>query len=108
MFHTKKTINSTFPKPIYLGAAVRSPIGRFGGSLLPFNAPQLAAKTLKQSLLLSPEIPSTDWVLLGHARQAGNGPNTARQAALYAGLPKKTPAITFNQACFVFGLVDRP
>src|SRR5690606_14068180 len=84
---------------IYLGAATRSPIGKFGGSLRRFSAPQLAALTLKEALRRAPEAASPDWVFLGHARQAGAGPNPARQATIFSGLPETIPAITVNQAC---------
>lgn len=95
---------STFPKPIYLSASTRSPIGRFGGALKSIPAGQLAALTLKESIS---RISSTegydsgaiDYVLLGHARQAGARPNPARQATLFAGLPESVPAMTLNQAC---------
>jgi len=95
----KNNLKSIFPKPIFLGAATRTPIGGFGGSLSPLTAPQLAFLALKHSILLAPEVSQTDWVFLGHARQAGCGPNTARQATILSGLSNQTPAITFNQAC---------
>jgi acetyl-CoA C-acetyltransferase len=92
-------MKSLFPKPIYMGAATRSPIGKFGGSLKHLTAPQLASLTLKEALQRAPEAPAVDFVLTGHARQAGSGPNTSRQATIFAGLPESVPAITINQAC---------
>jgi acetyl-CoA C-acetyltransferase len=88
-----------FPKPIYLGAATRTPIGKFGGSLKRFSASQLATLALKEAMSRAPEAASPNWVFLGHARQAGAGPNPARQATIFSGLPDTVPAITFNQAC---------
>jgi acetyl-CoA C-acetyltransferase len=88
-----------FPKPIYLGAATRTPIGKFGGSLKRFSAAQLATLTLKEALSRAPEATSPRWVFLGHARQAGAGPNPARQAVIFSGLSETIPAITYNQAC---------
>jgi acetyl-CoA C-acetyltransferase len=88
-----------FPKPIYLGAATRTPIGKFGGSLKRFSAPQLATLALKEALSRAPDAASPNWVFLGHARQAGAGPNPARQAAIFSGLSESIPAITYNQAC---------
>jgi acetyl-CoA C-acetyltransferase len=88
-----------FPKPIYLGAATRTPIGKFGGSLKRFSAPQLATLALKEALSRAPEAKAPEWVFLGHARQAGAGPNPARQATIFSGLSDTIPAITFNQAC---------
>jgi len=91
---------SEFPFPIYLDGPVRSPIGKFGGSLKRFTAPALAALTLKECVQRAqPAEAKADWVLLGHARQAGARPNPARQAALAAGFPENVPAFTVNQAC---------
>lgn len=88
------------PRPVYIQSALRTPIGRFGGSLLSLQAKDLATQCLKQ-LLMTPtsENVGVDFVLMGHARQAGGGPNTARQATIFAGLPESTPAITLNHAC---------
>ena len=85
-----------FPKPIYLGAATRTPIGKFGGALKRFSAPQLATLALKEALSRAPEAAAPQWVFLGHARQAGAGPNPARQAAqIFSGLSDTIPAITY-------------
>ncbi|MBY0370588.1 thiolase family protein [bacterium] len=91
---------SEFPFPIYLDAPVRSPIGKFGGTLKRLPAPALAALTLKECVKRAlPAEAKADWVFLGHARQAGARPNPARQAAIAAGFPDSTPAFTVNQAC---------
>jgi acetyl-CoA C-acetyltransferase len=95
-------IHSAFPKPIFLSDSVRTPIGKFGGSLKRFTAPDLAALALKECVHRSAKSgfqSAPEWVMLGHARQAGARPNPARQATLFAGLPETVPAITFNQAC---------
>lgn len=91
--------NSIFPKPIYLGAATRSPIGKFGGSLKRFSAGQLAALTLSAARERAAGAPPADFVFMGHARQAGARPNPARQATCFGGLPETVPAVTVNQAC---------
>jgi acetyl-CoA C-acetyltransferase len=88
-----------FPKSIYLGAPTRSPIGKFGGSLKRFTASQLAAMTLKEAMRRVPDLKAPDMVILGHARQAGAGPNPARQATIFSGLPDTVPAMTINLAC---------
>ena len=93
------SLKSIFPKPIYLGAATRTPIGKFGGSLQRFTAPQLATLTLKAALSRAPSAKTPDFVFLGHARQAGCGPNPARQMTVFAGLAETVPAVTVNQAC---------
>ncbi len=97
-------LQSAFPKAIYLGATTRTPIGKFGGTLKRFQAAELAAMTLKETvrrvgLKDGDRASSPDWVMLGHARQAGARPNPARQATVFSGLNETIPAITFNQAC---------
>jgi acetyl-CoA C-acetyltransferase len=93
-------VASRLSRPVYIRTALRTPIGKFGGSLLPVSAPELAALCLKAALARSGSgSAAPDLVLLGHARQAGCGPNPARQAVISAGLPETVPAITYNQAC---------
>src|SRR4051812_17258266 len=92
------TPKSEFPRPIYLSSAVRSPIGKFGGTLKRLNAPALATLALKE--FLDERVHAkADGVFLGHARQGGAAPNPARQAAVKGGFAESVPAITFNQAC---------
>ena len=85
---------------IYLSGAVRTPIGRFGGSLAAVPSPQLGAvagrEALRRAGLGAQAIHET---ILGCARQAGVGPNPARQASHLAGVPDEVPAYTVNQAC---------
>ncbi len=83
---------------VFVNAAFRSPIGKFGGALKALSAPKLAALTLKEALLKT-HMSKADAVLMGHARQAGAGPNTARQALIFAGLSESIPAWTINHAC---------
>ena len=87
-------------KNVYLAAAVRTPIGRFGGSLASWTAADLgvaAAKaTLERAGLRPDQIQQSIW---GCARQAGGGPNVARQITYRAGVPETVPAFTVNQAC---------
>ncbi len=88
------------PSAIYLTGAVRTPIGRFGGSLAELSAAELGAASLIESLRRA-RIPAdrVGEVIIGNARQAGGGPNVARQIAHRAGIPFSTPAFTVNQAC---------
>lgn len=85
---------------IYLAGSVRSPIGRFGGTLASWTAADLGTIVAKESLRraqISPDqIQESVW---GCARQAGGGPNVARQITYRAGLPATVPAFTVNQAC---------
>jgi acetyl-CoA C-acetyltransferase len=91
------------PDDVVLAAPVRTPIGKFGGALAPLSAADLgtaaAAAALARAGLLPGRIDQVDQVIFGHARQAGGGPNTARQIAHRAGVPADRPAFTVNQAC---------
>ena len=91
---------SADPTSIVLAAPVRTPIGKFGGGLATLSAADLgtAAGTacLERAQLEPSEI---DQVIFGHGRQAGAGPNTARQLAYRSGIPQERPAMTINQAC---------
>ncbi len=85
---------------IYLVAAVRTPIGKFGGALASMTAPQLGTVAAKATLERSGIDPlAVDELIFGHARQAGTGPNPARQIAIRSGLRHEVPAYTVNQAC---------
>ena len=85
---------------IYLVAAVRTPIGKFGGGLASLTAAQLGVASAKATLERSGAGPDAiDEVIFGNARQAGVGPNVARQIAVRSGLRHEVPAYTVNQAC---------
>lgn len=81
-------------------SAVRSPMGKFGGTLKDMQVYELGGYVIKEALkragLKGDEI---DEVIIGHCRQAGNGPNPARSAMLLGGIDKKVPANTINMAC---------
>ena len=87
-------------EPIYLAGAVRTPIGRFGGSLASLTAADLGVAVARESLrrtnIPADQIDDSIW---GCARQAGGGPNVARQITFRAGAPERVPAFTVNQAC---------
>lgn len=81
-------------------SAVRTPIGAFGGALQSVPAAQLGALTARAAMAragIAPE--QVDELIFGCARQAGNGPNVARQVAWHAGIPADRPAFTVNKAC---------
>ncbi len=87
-------------KPVYLAGAVRTPIGRFGGSLASWTAADLGTAVAKESLQRTNVRPDQiDDSIWGCARQAGGGPNVARQITFRAGVPDGIPAFTVNQAC---------
>lgn len=85
---------------IVLAGPRRTPIGRFGGVLAPLTAPELGAAAARGALEAS-GVPAeaVDQVVFGNARQAGVGPNPARQVGRRAGLADRVPARTVNQAC---------
>ena len=85
---------------IYLVAPLRTPIGKFGGALAMLTAPELGTASAKATIDRSSIDPSAiDEVIFGNARQAGVGPNVARQIAIKSGLRHEVPAYTVNQAC---------
>jgi acetyl-CoA C-acetyltransferase len=85
---------------IVLAGAVRTPIGKFGGSLATVSAVELGTTASVAALDRSGiEAGAVDQIIVGHARQAGCGPNPGRQVAVGAGIPVDRPAVTVNQAC---------
>jgi len=85
---------------IFLVAALRTPIGKFGGALSSLTAPQLGVASAEATIERSGIDPNAiDEVIFGNARQAGVGPNVARQIAIKSGLRHEVPAYTVNQAC---------
>jgi acetyl-CoA C-acetyltransferase len=80
--------------------ATRTPIGRYGGAFRnthPAELGAVAARAALERAAVQPEI--VDEILMGHGRQAGSGPNPARQVGRRAGLPDTVPAQTINKAC---------
>ncbi len=87
-------------RPVFLTGAVRTPIGRFGGSLAGWTAADLGTAVAQESLRRARVQPDqVDDSIWGCARQAGGGPNVARQITFRAGVPDRVPAFTVNQAC---------
>jgi acetyl-CoA C-acetyltransferase len=85
---------------VLLAGGVRTPIGSFGGSLAASSAAELGGLAARAALERAGLAPATvDEVVFGHARQAGNGPNLARQVGRRAGLADEVPAFTINKAC---------
>ena len=87
-----------YTQPIYLVAARRSPIGRFGGGLQSLPAVDLALP-VAEALVPATLKPAIQQVILGQVLPAGGGMNVARQLGLRLGLPQTTPAFTVNMAC---------
>src|SRR3954469_20794569 len=88
-----------FPEVVIVGAA-RTPIGKYGGALRNVHPADLGAAAAKAALERAGLSPAAiDEVLIGHGRQAGSGPNPARQVGKRAGVPETVPAQTINKAC---------
>ena len=85
---------------VVIVAASRTAIGSFQGSLANVAAVDLGAAVIRRLLEQTGlEAAQVDEVILGHVLTAGAGQNTARQAALKAGLPHAVPALTLNKVC---------
>jgi acetyl-CoA C-acetyltransferase len=85
---------------VYILSAVRTPIGKFGGSLASLTAADMgvvAAKAAMERAKVQPE--QVEETIFGNARQAGGGPNVARQISVRSGVPNEVPAFTVNKAC---------
>ena len=85
---------------VYILSAVRTPIGKFGGSLASQTAVDMgviAAKAAMERARVQPD--QVQETIFGNARQAGGGPNPARQISIRSGLPQEVPAFTVNKAC---------
>lgn len=87
-------------KGVYIVSAVRTPIGKFGGAFVSLSAVDLgeiAARAAIERAGVSPtEVEET---IFGNGRQAGGGPNPARQVSVRSGVPETVPAYTVNMAC---------
>jgi acetyl-CoA C-acetyltransferase len=87
-------------RDVVIAGAARTPIGKFGGSLASLSPGQLGAQTVAEVLRRAGVAPSqVDELVFGCARQAGAGPNVARQVSYKAGIPQEVPAFTVNMAC---------
>jgi acetyl-CoA C-acetyltransferase len=78
----------------------RTPIGRFMGSFAELPAVELGVLAAREAMRRSRvDTDQIDQTILGHARQAGNGPNTGRQVSVRAGVPVEVSAYNVNIAC---------
>lgn len=85
---------------LYIAGAVRTAIGKFGGSLAELTAVDLGVIASKAAIARTGIDPSEiTETIFGHGRQAGGGPNSARQISVRSGVPMSRPAMTVNQAC---------
>ena len=87
-------------REVLITAAARTPIGKYGGVFRSMHAAELGAVAARAALdRAGVNRDAVDEVLMGQARQAGSGPNPARQVAHRAGIPSGIPAQTINKAC---------
>src|SRR5436309_14027756 len=78
----------------------RTPVGKFLGAFSEVPAVELGVHAVTAALHRAKvQAPDVDELVFGHARQAGNGPNPARQVAYRSGLGEEKPAFTVNMAC---------
>src|SRR3954468_11190537 len=81
-------------------SAVRTPTGKFLGTLKDFTATELGAMVVREAITRAGIDPSSvDECIMGNVIQAGNGQNPARQAALNGGLSEHVAALTVNKVC---------
>jgi len=89
-------------RPAYLVAGVRTPIGRYGGSLSSVRPDDLGAHVIRELMARVSSVPARaiDDIIFGCANQAGeDNRNVARMSALLAGLPTDIPGVTVNRLC---------
>jgi len=85
---------------VYILSAVRTPIGKFGGSLASQTAADMGVVAAKAAIERAGAGPGQiEETIFGNARQAGGGPNVARQISMRSGVPQEVPAYTVNKAC---------
>lgn len=85
---------------VYILSAVRTPIGKFGGTLASQTAADMGVVVAKAAIDRAGVQPKqVEETIFGNARQAGGGPNPARQISVRSGVPQEVPAFTVNKAC---------
>jgi acetyl-CoA C-acetyltransferase len=90
----------TSSEKVVILSAVRTPIGKYGGSFKDTSAVSLGVAASVEAMKRAGVSPSQiDEVIFGMARQAGNRPNPARQVLYRSGIPVDRPAFTVNKAC---------
>ena len=85
---------------VVIVSAVRTAVGKFGGSLAKIAAPDLGAAVIREALARVKVAPDqVSEVILGQVLTAGSGQNPARQSVIKAGLPNMVPGLTINKVC---------
>src|ERR1700736_6101401 len=90
----------TSVQAVYILSGARTPIGKFGGSLASKTAADMGVIAAQAAIERSGTQPEqVEETIFGNARQAGGGPNPARQISIRSGVPLEVPAFTVNKAC---------
>ena len=85
---------------VVITSALRTPIGRYKGSLKNLSASKLGSIAIKEVIYKSKlDLEEIDEVIMGHVLTSGLGQNPARQASIGAGVPVSKPAHIVNQVC---------
>jgi acetyl-CoA C-acetyltransferase len=85
---------------VYILSAIRTPIGKFGGALASLTAADMGGVAAKAAIERAGiQADQIEEAIFGNARQAGGGPNVARQISIRSGVPQEVPAFTVNKAC---------
>ncbi|CAJ0804266.1 Acetyl-CoA acetyltransferase [Ralstonia psammae] len=85
---------------VVIVSAVRTAVGKFGGSLAKIAAPDLGAAVIREALARAKVAPDqVSEVIMGQVLTAGSGQNPARQSVIKAGLPNMVPGLTINKVC---------
>jgi acetyl-CoA C-acetyltransferase len=85
---------------VVIVSATRTAVGKFGGSLKDFSPGQLGSVVLKDALKkVDVEQSEVEEIVMGNVLSAGHGQNVARQAAIWAGIPKEVPSFCVNKVC---------
>ena len=91
---------SNKPNDVVITSALRTPIGRYKGSLKNLSASKLGSIVIKEVINKSKlDVEEIDEVIMGHVLTSGLGQNPARQASIGAGIPVSKPAHIVNQVC---------
>src|SRR4030081_1003375 len=85
---------------VYILSAARTPIGKFGGALASMTAADMGVVAAQAAIARARVRPDQiEETIFGNARQAGGGPNPARQISIRSSVPQEVPAYTVNKAC---------
>src|SRR5246127_2901666 len=89
------------PDDVVITSGVRTPIGKFQGSLSDLSAPKLGAIVVREAVKRAgiEDLSQVNECIMGNVVSAGLGQNPARQAAIYGGLPPQVGAMTINKVC---------